>query len=106
MGVLAETEKELLVPAEEAGVLVVLKPVNPDDGADATYAPEETLLSAGKDRPELEPLTTRAAEEWVVAGDVEALPGVVVVTVENREEDAVPDAGLEAGALEIDGAED
>lgn len=33
MGVL--TEKELIVSAEEAGALVVLKPVKPDKGADA-----------------------------------------------------------------------
>lgn len=105
VGDFKDSEKELVFPEDDAGVLVVLKPVKPEVGADALVnngvdPVEDVPLDAGKVKPEL---ALVPAEDTLAATRAESLVVVVVVTVENRAEGVVPKAtGFEAGALERD----
>lgn len=101
MGDFVDSEKALVPPEEDAGVLVVPKPVKPEVRAEVLVAAgvdteEDVPLEAGKVKAELAPIPTAAAEDTLA---------VAVVTVENRAEGEVPNVnGFETGALERDDA--
>ncbi|KAG6432320.1 hypothetical protein SASPL_103895 [Salvia splendens] len=115
-GVFKDSEKELALPEDDAGVLVVPKPVNPEVGADAlvpdagvlvvpkpvnpevgadALVPNAGTVNAGNVKPELAEDTLGAAE----------LVAVVVVTVEKRDVEAEELRNVKAEELERDGAE-
>lgn len=102
MGCFKDSEKALVFPEEDAGALVVPKPVKPKVGAAVLVAngvdtDEGVPLDAGKVKAELALVPVAAAEDTLAV--------VVVVTVENRAEGVVPNvSGFETGALRRDDA--
>lgn len=94
---LKDSDRELVLPDDDAGVERLLKPVKPDDGADALAvvvlvdAACPVPVAVGKVnpvKPELAPLTAGAEGAALVVVVVVA----AVVTAENREDCVVPNA--------------
>lgn len=81
VGDFKDSEKELALPEDDAGVLVMPKLVTPEVGADALVPDGADTVNAGNVKPVLALIPV---EDALTEAGVVALVVVVVVTVENR----------------------